>query len=93
MPLIGPVGDGLGVCPAAMVVCPATAGFKNGEREGNDGITSGEFSADDVGPWAPMPKTVWPGEDSTPRLERWSLEEFESWLKPKGRDPGDAAVR
>lgn len=44
---IGPVNEGLGACPVVIVICPATAFFKKGEREeGKEGMTSGELDGD-----------------------------------------------
>ena len=60
----------------AIVVCPATAFFKNGEREGREGMTRGELDVE-VGELLPTLNNAvlaCPGEEIKPSPERWSPE-------------------
>jgi hypothetical protein len=68
--LIGPAND---TWPVAIAVC---AFFKNGEREGREGITRGELDVE-VGELLPTLNNAalaCPGEEIKPSPERWSPE-------------------
>ena len=57
--------------PEVMVICPAEACFKNGERDGSEGITNGWFEGELLAR-GNMEEPNCPGEGKRPSPERWS---------------------